>query len=122
MPSVARTEAWKALAAHRRELADLNMREMFAADPGRFTNFSIGFEDILLDYSKNRVTAATMRLLFGLAAQADLKHWTERMFAGERINVTEDRPVLHVALRNRSNRPILVDGKDVTRAAHSLRA
>jgi glucose-6-phosphate isomerase len=113
MAPVTRTEAWKALQAHQKELATRNMRQMFAEDPDRFSRFSIRFEDILFDYSKNRVTAETMRLLFDLAAQAGLKQWTERTFAGERINITEDRAVLHVALRNRSNRPILVDGKDV---------
>jgi glucose-6-phosphate isomerase len=71
------------------------------------------FEDLLLDYSKNRITEETMRLLRGLAAQGDLRGWTEKMFSGEKINVTEDRAVLHIALRNRSNRPILVGGKDV---------
>jgi glucose-6-phosphate isomerase len=89
------------------------MRRMFAEDPERFSKFSLRFEDMLLDYSKNRVTDETMRLLAALAAQADLKGWTERLFTGQKINLTEDRAVLHVALRNRSNRPILVDGKDV---------
>ena len=89
------------------------MRQMFAEDPDRFSRYSLQFEDMLLDYSKNRVTDETMRLLFALAAQAELKPWTERLFTGERINITEDRAVLHVALRNRSNRPILVDGRDV---------
>src|SRR6185295_13829132 len=75
--------------------------------------FSLRFEDILLDFSKNRVTAETMTLLRNLATQANLAGWTAKMFAGEKINTTENRAVLHVALRNRSNRPILVDGKDV---------
>ncbi len=113
MASVTRTEAWKALEVHHRAVAGQSMREMFEGDPNRFSKFSLHFEDILLDYSKNRVSAETMRLLFALAAQADLKTWTGRMFSGDRINITEDRAVLHVALRNRSNRPILVDGKDV---------
>ncbi len=113
MAPVTRTDEWRALEAHQEEMRLRAMRQMFAEDPDRFTKFSVGFEDILLDYSKNRITAETMRLLFGLATQANLKSWTERMFAGDRINITEDRAVLHVALRNRSNRPILVDGKDV---------
>ncbi|MDY6951590.1 MAG: glucose-6-phosphate isomerase, partial [Thermodesulfobacteriota bacterium] len=75
--------------------------------------FSLRLNNLLLDYSKNRITEQTMSLLFDLAAQADVKGWTEKMFAGEKINVTEDRAVLHVALRNRSSRPVLVDGKDV---------
>jgi glucose-6-phosphate isomerase len=94
-------------------MAGESMRRMFEADPERFTKFSLRFEDILLDYSKNRVSGETLRLLFGLAAQVNLKAWTEKLFTGDRINTTEDRAVLHVALRNRSNRPIQVDGKDV---------
>ncbi len=113
MAPVTRTEAWKALLAHHQEVAPQLMRQMFAEDPDRFKRFSLRFEDILLDYSKNRVSSETMRLLLNLAAQANLKQWTERLMSGERINITEDRAVLHVALRNRSNRPILVDGKDV---------
>jgi glucose-6-phosphate isomerase len=89
------------------------MRDLFREDPQRFERFSLRFEDMLLDYSKNRITAETMDLLRRLATAADLAGWTRRMFAGEKINVTEDRAVLHIALRNRSNRPILVDGKDV---------
>ena len=113
MAPVTRSEAWKALTAHHQQIAARPMREMFAEDPARFESFSLAFEDILLDYSKNRVTAETMRLLFDLAAHSDLKGWTGRLFGGERINLTENRAVLHVALRNRSNRPITVDGKDV---------
>jgi glucose-6-phosphate isomerase len=86
---------------------------LFASDPRRFDKFSANACDLLLDFSKNRVTDETMRLLFELARQAEVKGWTEKMFSGERINITENRAVLHVALRNRSNRPILVDGKDV---------
>jgi len=89
------------------------MRQMFADDPERFANFSVRFEDILVDYSKNRVTGETMGLLRALAEDVGLKTWTERLFAGSKINITENRAVLHIALRNRSNRPILVDGKDV---------
>ena len=100
MPSVTRSEAWKALEAHHAAVGGTQMRQMFAEDPDRFSKFSLRFEDILLDYSKNRVTDETLRLLFALAAQADLKAWTERLFTGEKINITEDRAVLHVALRS----------------------
>ena len=107
------SEAWKSLEAHKEFMAAQHMRDLFSADPRRFDTFSIQCEDVLLDYSKNIITDETMRLLRDLAVQADLPGWIHRMFAGERINTTEDRAVLHVALRNRSNRPILVDGADV---------
>lgn len=107
------TAAWQALAAHRREQAGVHMRELFAADPDRFEGFSARLDDLLVDYSKHRITKATMGLLLELAEQVELPRAIERMFGGERINVTERRPVLHVALRNRSERPIEVDGQDV---------
>ena len=90
------------------------MRDLFAADPGRFRRFSARLDGkLLLDYSKNRITAETLPLLLDLARAADLEGWRGRMFAGDKINNTEGRAVLHVALRNRSNTPILVDGRDV---------
>ena len=113
MAPVTRTASWKALQAHHDEIAGRTMREMFASDPERFAKFSLHFEEILVDYSKNRVTDETMRLLLALAAEAGLKNWTERLFTGQKLNITEGRAVLHIALRNRSSRPILVDGKDV---------
>ncbi len=113
MTPLSREGAWQALETHHREVAPLSMRSLFEHDPDRFAKFSIQFEDMLVDWSKNRVTAETMRRLVDLAQAAGLKAWTERMFTGERINSTENRPVLHIALRNRSNRPILVDGVDV---------
>jgi glucose-6-phosphate isomerase len=105
--------AWQALAAHYQEVAPLEMRDLFRQDGRRFARFSRRFHDILLDFSKNRITDKTLGLLLDLARQADVPGWRDRMFRGEKINTTEDRAVLHVALRNRSNRPILVDGKDV---------
>ena len=105
--------AWKALEIHKAKMACVHMRDLFAQDPGRFGAFHATFEDVLLDYSKNRATAETMKLLFELARQADVGGWAKKMFAGEKINITEDRAVLHVALRNRSNTPIVVDGQDV---------
>jgi glucose-6-phosphate isomerase len=105
--------AWRALAAHRDAMASVHVRDLFGTDPTRFDRFSLEVDDVLVDYSKNRVTAETLELLFGLARQAGVFEWRDRMFAGEKINRTEDRAVLHVALRNRSNRPIVVDGKDV---------
>ena len=105
--------AWKALERHYEAMKDVHMRDLFAADPHRFEKFSLRFDDILFDYAKNRITQETMSLLFDLARQAGLQEAIEAMFSGEKINVTEKRAVLHVALRNRSNRPIFVDGVDV---------
>lgn len=89
------------------------MRDLFSQDPERFEKFSLRTGDILLDYSKNRITSETVPLLMNLARETDLHAWIEKMFTGEKINSTEDRAVLHIALRNRLNSPILVDGKDV---------
>ncbi|MBD2699468.1 glucose-6-phosphate isomerase [Spirosoma sp. BT702] len=105
--------AFSELQAHFDTLKERHMRDLFAEDPERFTTFSRRFEDILLDFSKNRITAETLQLLLQLAEQAELKSAIGKMMSGDKINRTEDRAVLHVALRNRSNTPILVDGKDV---------
>jgi len=113
MSTLTSSAAWKALDMHQREMANVHMRDLFAQDLQRFHKFSLQFQDLLLDYSKNRITEKTMQLLRDLARQADLKGWTEKMFNGEKINITEHRAVLHIALRNRSNRPIIVDGADV---------
>jgi glucose-6-phosphate isomerase len=113
MSALIASPAWKALEAHYKKIEPMHMRDLFEQDPKRFEKFSLTFIDILLDYSKNRVTEKTMSLLLALAEEADVKGWAEKMFAGEKINLTENRAVLHVALRNRSNRPIYVDGKDV---------
>ncbi len=101
------------LKAHQAAMAGVHMRELFASDPQRFERYSLQVGDLLLDYSKNRITGETMRLLVRLAEEADVTGWRERMFGGEKINNTENRAVLHVALRNRSNRPVIVDGEDV---------
>lgn len=113
MSTLTTSPAWQALERHQKAMAQVHMRDLFAQDPQRFETFSLRFQDILLDYSKNRLTAETMRLLRDLARQADLKGWTDKMFSGDKINLTEHRAVLHIALRNRSNRPIMVDGQDV---------
>jgi len=94
-------------------MKSVHTRALFAEDPQRASRFSLVFGDLFVDYSKQRVTEETMRLLFALAQQARVEEWRDRMFAGDKINGTEGRAVLHVALRNRANRPILVDGKDV---------
>ncbi len=107
------TQSWQRLVAHYEEIKDVHMRDLFAEDPQRFEKFSIAFNDILVDFSKNRMTAQTLDLLMELAAETGLPDAIRRMFAGERINATENRAVLHVALRNRANRPMVVDGRDV---------
>ena len=106
-------QAWKSLAEHKEVMAPQHMRDLFSADPRRFDSFSLRWGDMLLDYSKNIVSGETMRLLRDLAQQADLQAWIQRMFRGDKINTTEERAVLHVALRNRSGRPMSVDGVDV---------
>lgn len=113
MSKLTRSKAWKALLDHFKKNEKRHMRDLFAKDPRRFEKFSLEACGILLDYSKNRITEKTMRLLVALARETDVEGWRDRMFAGVKINVTEQRAVLHVALRNRANRPILVDGKDV---------
>jgi glucose-6-phosphate isomerase len=113
MSKLTSSPAWTALARHFQSLRDVHMRTLFAEDPNRFRAFSLRAGDLFIDYSKHRTTRETLQLLFSLARQARVEEMRDRMFAGERINGTEGRPVLHVALRNRENRPILVDGKDV---------
>ncbi len=114
--------AWKALEQHYLSVSNASMRDLFDRDPRRFAKFSVRFDDILLDYSKNRITDETFDLLIQLAHEADLSAWIERMFRGDKINSTEHRAVLHVALRNRSNRPIIVDGRDVMPDVNSVLA
>jgi glucose-6-phosphate isomerase len=113
MPQLRNLPAWNALVEHQKEMTGVHMRDLFRSDPQRFERFSKRFDDILFDYSKNRITEKTMMLLLDLAHQAGLAQKIAAMFSGEKINVTEDRAVLHIALRNRSNRPILVDGEDI---------
>ncbi|MDT8405240.1 hypothetical protein [Sulfuriflexus sp.] len=104
---------WKALQQHQESLASHSLRDMFAADTKRFNSFSLQFGDILLDYSKNQVSKDTMALLYELAEQCDLSDWIDRMFRGEQINHTEQRAVLHTALRKQANAPVYVAGVDV---------
>ncbi len=111
--SVTGTDQWRALAEHWQQIQPSHMRDMFARSPDRFQQLSLNSCGILLDYSKNRISGETMALLFHLAQAVDLPEWVNRMFQGEAINGTEGRAVLHTALRNRSNRPVLVDGEDV---------
>ena len=108
------TAAWQALQKHFDEMKDVTIAELFSKDGDRFSKFSATFDDqMLVDYSKNRITEETLAKLQDLAKECDLAGAIKSMFSGEKINRTENRAVLHVALRNRSNTPILVDGKDV---------
>lgn len=107
------TQAWKQLASHFQQMQSVHMKELFAEDKQRFDQFSIQFDDILVDFSKNIMRKETLALLRQLAKEAKLKEAIEAMFTGEQINQTEGRAVLHVALRNRSNTPVKVDGEDV---------
>lgn len=113
MSSLTSSAAWQALATHYAQVRDLPMRQLFADDPDRFRRFTLSHGDLLLDYSKNRITQQTMDLLLELARQCDLPGWIEKMVTGQKINNTEGRAVLHTALRNRSDRPVWVDGTDV---------
>lgn len=113
MTSLTQYPVWNALCAHQKTVAPLHMRDFFAADPKRFEKFSLQFGGLLLDYSKHRITEETLPLLFQMAREANIENWREKMFAGDKINITENRAVLHTALRNRANTPVYVDGKDV---------
>jgi glucose-6-phosphate isomerase len=119
MNDLTKLPAWNALQQHYKKAKKLHLRDLFEKDSKRFEKFSIRFNDILLDYSKNRITDETMKLLLQLAREAKVKKWIEKMFSGEKINFTENRAVLHIALRNRSNRAIYVDGTDVMPAVNA---
>lgn len=107
------TKAWKALETHYASFKDTKIRDLFANDTSRFKKYSLKFEDILVDFSKNRLDDKALSLLLQLAEECGLKDAIVGEFSGQKINATENRAVLHVALRNRSNTPITVDGKDV---------
>jgi len=114
------TEAWRALRTHHEEVAAIHMRDLFANDPERAGRLSLTLGDLLFDFSKNRITDETMSLLIRLADECGVRDWTSKMFAGEAINETEGRAVLHTALRNRSERPVIVDGSDVMPEVRSV--
>ena len=107
------THAFSLLTKHKKEIAETTIKDLFKNDAERFNKFSICFEDILLDYSKNIITEKTKAILMALANECELDDAIERMFSGDIINQTEKRAVLHVALRNRSNSPIAVDGHEI---------
>ncbi|MDG4576328.1 MAG: glucose-6-phosphate isomerase [Defluviicoccus sp.] len=122
MPTISQTEAWKALDRHEEAMRKVHMRALFEQDRERFEAFSLRAGEILLDYSKNIITHETMKLLLDLARAAGLESWREKMFAGEKINNTEGRAVLHVALRADAETSIRVDGEDVVPAVLAVRA
>jgi len=111
--SLTQTREWQALTAHHHEIENVHMRDLFMQDPERFDRFHLDFDDILLDFSKNRIVQKTLDLLLDLADASGIQAAAEAMFSGKAINWTEKRAVLHVALRNRSNKPIIAGGKDI---------
>ena len=113
MPSINKSSSWKALHNHFEKIKSVHMRDLFSKDVDRFNKYHIQYEDFLVDFSKNRITDETINLLVNLAKEAKLEDWRDRLFSGDKINFTENRSALHIALRNRSNNPILLDGKDI---------
>jgi glucose-6-phosphate isomerase len=113
MSSLSESPAWGKLENHFLQMNDFKMKDSFRLDSERFSKFTVKCNDILLDYSKNRISEETMKLLMDLASKTGVKEAIESMFSGEKINNTEKRAVLHTALRNRSNVPVLFEGKDV---------
>eukprot|EP01105_Mastigella_eilhardi_P020868 TRINITY_DN5008_c0_g1_i1.p1 TRINITY_DN5008_c0_g1~~TRINITY_DN5008_c0_g1_i1.p1 ORF type:complete len:558 (+),score=171.31 TRINITY_DN5008_c0_g1_i1:53-1726(+) len=126
--SITQSAEWKRLEAlkDKQQAAGFNMREAFASDAQRFARFScacaVGTDQVLLDYSKNLVTPEVLQALMQLAERVNLSQWIEKQFTGEKINLTENRAVLHTALRNRSNRPVTVDGADVMPGVNAVLA
>ncbi len=114
------TKAWKDLATHAEEMQSATIKELFAKDPERGPKFTLQAEGLLLDYSKNRLTGETLKLLAALSEAVDLKGRTEAMFTGEKINITENRAVLHVALRAPKDETIMVDGQNVVPDVHQV--
>jgi len=113
-------KTWQELQNHYSRIKDVHMRDLFDEEPHRFEKYILEFEDILLDYSKNRITDETIDLLTKLADEMELKNAILQMFRGDKINETENRAVLHTALRNRSNFPVEVDGRDVMPAVNRV--
>lgn len=113
MSQINQSPIWQALNQHKKDIESISLREMFKSDPERFNQFHIQFNDLLLDYSKHHISKETISLLVKLAKEVDVESWRDRMFEGEKINSTEHRAVLHTALRNQNETPIMSDGEDV---------
>ena len=118
--SLTQCAAWKALAAHHKQIQKLHLRKLFAKDPKRGQRFIAEAAGLFLDYSKNRITDKTLKLLLQLAKESNLRGKIDAMFSGKKINVTENRAVLHVALREPKGASILVDGKNVVSEVHAV--
>ena len=120
MSSLTDSAAWRALERHAKAMASVHLRDLFAHDADRFRRFSLRLDDLLLDYSKNRITDETLQLLLQLAEDSGLRARIDAMFRGEKINSTEKRAVLHVALRAPKGQSIVVDGKNVVPEVHAV--
>ncbi len=120
MSNLSDSAPWKALQSHHEVVRDLHMRDLFAEDPDRFSRFSVSACGLLLDYSKNRITTDTMSKLLALAREIDVASHAKRMFSGERINTTEDRSVLHAALRMPATAELHVDGEEIVAQVHEV--
>src|SRR6476620_2691852 len=114
------TPEWKAVADHYDVMRDVHLRELFAEDSDRGERFTVEAGDLYLDYSKNRIRAETMELLLAVAEVSGLREGIDAMFRGEHINITEDRAVLHVALRMPRDAKLVVDGQDVVAYVHAV--
>lgn len=119
MQSLTQKSTWQDLLRLRPNFDDIHMRDLFAADDSRAQKFSLQWDDILLDYSKNLITDESLKLLMQLARDCGVEQQRDSMFAGDAINLTEQRSVLHTALRNRSNKGIIVEGVDVMPAVNA---
>ena len=113
MSKLTQSNSWLALTEHYSQIKDVHMRDMFANDEARFDKYSLKLNDILYDFSKNRINDKTVDLLYRLAKEVDVPKWIEKIFDGEKINHTEHRAVLHAALRDNGNKPIILDGVDI---------
>lgn len=114
MSKLSQSHTWKELLSHYETIKDVHMRDMFEDDMNRFDKYSLRLNDILYDYSKNRINDQTVKLLYQLTEQVELPKWIERLFSGDEINHTEHRAVLHTALRDNGNKPIILDGIDIS--------
>src|SRR5262245_29198998 len=118
--SAVKRQSWKALESHSKKVSKLHLRQLFAEDPKRGERMAVEAVGLYLDYSKNRITGETLELLLRLAEEAGLPARIEAMFRGEKINLTENRAVLHTALRAPSGASIVVDGEDVVPKVHAV--